>query len=86
MAIRQKQGWEIPESLATPEDIFLNRRSLLKGIAETKEITDEAEAELKEVIVAFKKDFMVRHGMVEEEAETADGALVTPGTEEEAAS
>ncbi len=33
MAIRQKQGWEIPESLATPEDIFLNRRSLLKGIA-----------------------------------------------------
>ena len=27
MAIRQKQGWEIPESLATPEDIFLNRRN-----------------------------------------------------------
>ncbi len=33
MAIRQKQGWEIPESMATPEDVFLNRRSLLKGVA-----------------------------------------------------
>ena len=33
MAIRQKRGWEIPDSLATPEDIFLNRRSLLKGVA-----------------------------------------------------
>ena len=33
MAIRQKQGWEIPESMATPEAVFLNRRSLLKGVA-----------------------------------------------------
>ena len=33
MAIRHKRGWEIPESLATPETIFLNRRSLLKGVA-----------------------------------------------------
>ena len=33
MAIRQQRGWEIPEFLATPEDVFLNRRSLLKGVA-----------------------------------------------------
>lgn len=33
MAIRHKQGWELPESLATPEDVFLDRRSLLKGAA-----------------------------------------------------
>ena len=33
MAIRRKRGWEIPESLATPENVFLNRRSLLKGVA-----------------------------------------------------
>ena len=33
MAMRQQRGWEIPESLATPEDVFLNRRSLLKGVA-----------------------------------------------------
>ena len=33
MAIRHKQGWEMPESLATPEDVFMNRRGLLKGVA-----------------------------------------------------
>ena len=33
MAIRHKRGWEIPESLATPEDVFVNRRGLLQGIA-----------------------------------------------------
>ncbi len=33
MAIRHKRGWEMPESLATPEDVFINRRSLLKGVA-----------------------------------------------------
>ena len=33
MAIRHKRGWEIPQSLATPETVFLNRRGLLKGVA-----------------------------------------------------
>ena len=33
MAIRHKRGWEIAEILATPETVFLNRRSLLKGVA-----------------------------------------------------
>ena len=33
MAIRSKRGWELQESLATPEDVFLNRRGLLKGVA-----------------------------------------------------
>lgn len=31
MLIRSPRGWEIPEHLATPEDFFLNRRSLLAG-------------------------------------------------------
>lgn len=31
MQIRIPKGWEIPERLATPEDIFLNRRALLTG-------------------------------------------------------
>jgi sulfoxide reductase catalytic subunit YedY len=31
MLIRIPKGWEIPESEATPEHVFLNRRSLLKA-------------------------------------------------------
>jgi len=31
MLIRRPRGWEIAESLATPEDVFLNRRMLLAG-------------------------------------------------------
>jgi sulfoxide reductase catalytic subunit YedY len=29
MLIRRKRGWEIPESRATPESVFLNRREIL---------------------------------------------------------
>jgi methionine sulfoxide reductase catalytic subunit len=31
MLIKIKRGWEIPESSATPESLFLNRRELLAG-------------------------------------------------------
>jgi sulfoxide reductase catalytic subunit YedY len=31
MLITTKRGWEIPESEATPESVFLNRRSLMAG-------------------------------------------------------
>ena len=31
MLIKRRRGWEIPESRATPESVFLNRRSLLIG-------------------------------------------------------
>ena len=33
MVILKKRGWEIPESQATPEHIFLSRRSLIRGAA-----------------------------------------------------
>ena len=33
MHVRIKRGWEIPESLATPEDMCVNRRTLIKGLA-----------------------------------------------------
>lgn len=33
MLIRIRKGWEIPESQATPETVFLNRRHLLKTAA-----------------------------------------------------
>jgi len=33
MLIRIRKGWEIPESQATPETVFLNRRRLLKTAA-----------------------------------------------------
>jgi sulfoxide reductase catalytic subunit YedY len=33
MLIKIKRGWELPESAATPERLFINRRSLLKGLA-----------------------------------------------------
>src|SRR5262245_14104640 len=33
MLIKIKRGWEIPESAATPEDVFLNRRQFLGGTA-----------------------------------------------------
>ena len=32
MLIRRRKGWEIPESQATPEALFLNRRKLLLGL------------------------------------------------------
>ena len=31
MLIRNRRGWEIPESQATPEHVFLNRRQILKA-------------------------------------------------------
>jgi sulfoxide reductase catalytic subunit YedY len=33
MLVRRKRGWEMPESLATPESVYLNRRELMKGVA-----------------------------------------------------
>src|SRR3972149_4848673 len=33
MHVIRRRGWEIPESQATPEHIFLNRRTLLAGAA-----------------------------------------------------
>jgi sulfoxide reductase catalytic subunit YedY len=33
MLIKQRRGWELPETAATPEPIFERRRQLLKGIA-----------------------------------------------------
>ena len=32
MLIKKKRGWEIPESAATPESMFWNRREALKGL------------------------------------------------------
>jgi sulfoxide reductase catalytic subunit YedY len=32
MLIKTIHGWEIPESAATPEDVFLNRRQLMVGL------------------------------------------------------
>ncbi len=33
MLIKRKRGWEIPEHLATPEAVFINRRALIGGAA-----------------------------------------------------
>jgi methionine sulfoxide reductase catalytic subunit len=33
MFIRRRKGWELPESAATPEHVFLNRRQHLVGLA-----------------------------------------------------
>ncbi|MEX1034921.1 MAG: protein-methionine-sulfoxide reductase catalytic subunit MsrP [Sneathiella sp.] len=33
MLIRNPKGWELPESRATSEDIYLNRRKILQGMA-----------------------------------------------------
>src|SRR5438105_7392511 len=33
MLIRRLRGWEIAEAAATPEEVFLNRRQLLRGVA-----------------------------------------------------
>ncbi|RFB81398.1 protein-methionine-sulfoxide reductase catalytic subunit MsrP [Methylovirgula sp. 4M-Z18] len=33
MLIKRRKGWEIPEHLATPEALFLNRRAVLSGAA-----------------------------------------------------
>lgn len=35
MHVIRRRGWEIPESQATPEHIFLNRRTLIAGAAST---------------------------------------------------
>ena len=31
MLIKRNKGWELPEHLATPEDVFLNRRTFMTG-------------------------------------------------------
>jgi len=31
MHVIRRRGWEIPESQATPEHIYMNRRTLLSG-------------------------------------------------------
>ncbi|MFQ6672995.1 MAG: hypothetical protein ACE5KY_06815, partial [Candidatus Tectimicrobiota bacterium] len=83
---------DIPVELCRPFEQefypFLHERhpGLLKSVAEAQEIVEEAEAELKEAIAAFKGDFAVRHGLTKEEPEAAEEALVTHGLEEEAAS
>lgn len=33
MLIKRKRGWEMPDSAATPESVYLNRRQLIKGVA-----------------------------------------------------
>ena len=33
MLIKIKRGWELPESAATPESVYLNRRNLMKTVA-----------------------------------------------------
>lgn len=33
MLIKIRKGWELPEAAATPEDVFLDRRRLMKGLA-----------------------------------------------------
>ena len=33
MLIKIREGWELPEAAATPEDAFLDRRRLMKGLA-----------------------------------------------------
>lgn len=33
MLVKVKRGWELPEYMATPEDVFLNRRQIAKTIA-----------------------------------------------------
>jgi methionine sulfoxide reductase catalytic subunit len=33
MLIKRKRGWELPERLATPESVYLNRRALVAGLA-----------------------------------------------------
>lgn len=32
MLIKRRRGWELPEAMATPEDLFFNRRKLLLGL------------------------------------------------------
>jgi methionine sulfoxide reductase catalytic subunit len=32
MLIKRRRGWELPESVATPESVYLNRRALLAGM------------------------------------------------------
>jgi methionine sulfoxide reductase catalytic subunit len=32
MLIKRKRGWELPESAATPESVYMNRRTLLAGM------------------------------------------------------
>ena len=33
MVIRRRKGWELRESAATPEAVFLGRRAVIKAIA-----------------------------------------------------
>ena len=51
MLIKNARGWEIPESLATPEDIFVNRRSFLVGTGSVAAL-----GAMPEIAIAAAKD------------------------------
>ncbi|MBU75124.1 MAG: mononuclear molybdenum enzyme YedY, partial [Rhodospirillaceae bacterium] len=33
MLIKKRRAWQLPESAATPEDIYMNRRQWLKAVS-----------------------------------------------------
>jgi methionine sulfoxide reductase catalytic subunit len=69
MPVRHKKGWELPESAATPEGMFLNRRSLLRrmglgsmlapglmAILGARDAAAEAEADPSARLYPFKRN------------------------------
>ncbi|MBV9826916.1 MAG: protein-methionine-sulfoxide reductase catalytic subunit MsrP [Alphaproteobacteria bacterium] len=60
MLIRKRRGWEIPESAATEEALFHDRRRLLKGVA-AGSILASGLAGLRGIRPAFAEDAVTRN-------------------------
>ena len=45
MIVRRRKGWQLPESAATPESVFLNRRALLAGAGAAVALPSRAAAQ-----------------------------------------
>ncbi len=74
MLIKNPPSWTLPESAATPEDVFLNRRSLLKGLAGTA----AAASALSIGGSAFGQENRMELAAVTNDAYTVDNRPMTP--------
>ena len=56
MLIKTPRGWELPDSAATPESVFLNRRQLMKGLAAGPFVAAAAALPFAEALAADPPD------------------------------
>ena len=56
MLIKQRRSWELPESAATSESVYINRREWLKahGFAPADDVLQRALGRIAEVVASLR--------------------------------